>query len=363
MTSIPLSKITITDEVRQAVLTAVDSGKYILGEQCAAFEEELAAYVGMKHCVLSSSWTAAVFLLHRAMGLEPGDEVIVPSHTAFPTIEPLIHWGAKRVFVDVDETYCLDPAAVAAAVTPRTVGIIAVHLYGHPADMDALQAIAERHKLWLLEDCAQATGAAHRERKVGSIGTASAFSFYPTKNLTVLGDGGCIMTNDAAVAERVRMLRDHGRKSKYVHEMVGFNLRFNEIQAAAGRVLLRQLDEFNAHRRRVAARYNERLAGLVATPLEKPWAEHAYHMYVIRTPRRDELAAHLAAHGIGTGIHYPIPNHQQPAVTALYPDLPKLPHTEALVGEILSLPIYGDLPLADVDFVCDRIVEFLERSA
>lgn len=152
MTSIPLSKITITDEVRQAVLTAVDSGKYILGEQCAAFEEELAAYVGMKHCVLSSSWTAAVFLLHRAMGLEPGDEVIVPSHTAFPTIEPLIHWGAKPVFVDVDETYCLDPAAVAAAVTPRTVGIIAVHLYGHPADMDALQAIAERHKLWLLED-------------------------------------------------------------------------------------------------------------------------------------------------------------------------------------------------------------------
>ncbi|MHB1239434.1 MAG: DegT/DnrJ/EryC1/StrS family aminotransferase [Gammaproteobacteria bacterium] len=358
MNKIPLSRVFLNDEVREAVLRAVDSGSYILGAECKAFEAELARYVGMAHCVLSSSWTAAVSLLHEAMGLAPGDEVIVPSHTAFPSIEPLIHRGAKPVFVDVDKTYCLDPAAVEAAVTPRTVGIIPVHLYGHPADMDRIMAIGERHKLWVLEDCAQAHGARYRDRPVGSIGTASAFSFYPSKNLTVLGDGGCVMTNDAQVAERVRMLRNHGRKSKFTHDIVGYNQRFNEIQAAAGRVMLRHLDELNTHRRRVAARYTERLAGVVETPEEQPWAQSVYHMYVIRHRDRDGLGAHLKENGIATGIHYPVANHQQPAVTDLYPDLPALPHTEALVNEILSLPIYGELSLEDADRVCETIAAY-----
>ena len=358
MKSIPLSKPYLDAEIRAAVLSALDSGHYILAEQCAAFERELAEYVGVGHCVLSSSWTAAVLLLHEAMGLQPGDEVIVPAHTAFPTIEPLLHRGAVPVFVDVDETYCLDPAAVEAAAGPRTVGIIPVHLYGHPADMDRISDIAAKRGLWVLEDCAQAHGARHRGRRVGSIGTAGAFSFYPSKNLTVFGDGGCIVTNDRAIADKVRMLRDHGRKGKYIHELVGYNLRFNEIQAAAGRVMLRQLDRLNAHRRAVATRYRERLGTKVRTPPERDWAEAVYHMFVIRTARRDELIKFLAGAGVGTGMHYPVPNHRQPAITGRFASLPSLPRTEALVDEIVSLPIYGELPLADVDYVCDRIAKF-----
>lgn len=358
MKNIPLARIYLDDEMRSAAQAAIESGRYILADECAAFEEELARYIGMKHCVLSSSWTAAVYLLHMAMDVKAGDEIIVPSHTAFPTIEPLIHLGAQPVFVDVDDTYCVDPAAVEAAITPRTVGVIPVHLYGHPANLDRLLSIARSRGLWLLEDCAQSFGANYNGKRAGSFGTASAFSFYPTKNLTVLGDGGCIMTNDAAVAQRVRMLRDHGRKSKYTHELVGFNLRFNEIQAAVGRVMLRRIDALNAHRRKVAARYNERLAGIAQTPPERDFGEAVYHLYVIRHAQREALAKHLADHGVATGVHYPIPNHRQPAITARFSDLPRLPRTEALVNEILSLPVYGDLALEDVDYVCEQIAAF-----
>ncbi|HYM30769.1 MAG TPA: DegT/DnrJ/EryC1/StrS family aminotransferase [Candidatus Cybelea sp.] len=358
MQKIPLSQVVITDEIRAAVLGAVESGRYILADQCAAFESEFAAYIGMKHCVLSANWTAAVYLLHMAMDVKAGDEIIVPAHTAFPTIEPLIHNGAKPVFVDVDDTYCADPSAIEAAVTPHTVGILPVHLYGHPADMDPILKIARKHGLWVLEDCAQAHGARYKGRRVGTIGDASAFSFYPSKNLSVLGDGGCIMTNDDAVAQRVRMLRDHGRRSKYTHDLVGFNLRFNEINAAVGRVLLRHLDRHNAHRREIAKRYRERLSNVVQVPIEREWAEAVYHMYVVRTKKRDGLAEYLQKQGIGTGVHYPVPNHRQPAILSLYSDLPALPRTEALVDEILSLPIYGEMPMESVDRVCDAIAAF-----
>ncbi len=359
---VPLSKAFLDGEIRAAVMRALESGRYILAEECAAFEAELAAYVGVSHCVLSSSWTAAVMLAHEAMDLKPGDEVIVPSLTAFPTIEPLLHRGAVPVFVDVDDTFCLDPAAVEAAVGPRTVGIIPVHLYGHPADMERIAAIASKHRLWVLEDCAQAHGARHRGRRVGAIGTLGAFSFYPSKNLTVFGDGGCIVTNDRAIADKVRMLRDHGRTGKYVHELVGYNLRFNEIQAAAGRVMLRHLDGLNAHRRAVASRYRDRLGTRVQTPPERAWAEPVYHMFVVRSRQRDALARALAAAGIGTGIHYPVPNHMQPAVASRFGKLPALPRTEALVGEILSLPIYGELPLAEVDYVGAQVAKFLDGA-
>lgn len=358
MRNVPLSKPHLDADIRAAVLRALDSGRYILAEECAAFEEELAAYVGTAHCVLSSSWTAAVLLVHEAMDLRPGDEVIVPAHTAFPTIEPLLHRGAIPVFVDIDDTYCLDPDAVAAAVGPRTVGIIPVHLYGHPADMDRIRAIASKHGLWILEDCAQAHGARHRGRRVGGIGTVGAFSFYPSKNLTVFGDGGCIVTNDRAIADRVRMLRDHGRSGKYVHELVGYNLRFNEIQAAAGRVMLRQLDRLNAHRRDVAKRYRAALGSTVQCPPERQWAEAVYHMFVIRSPRRDDLARHLAQAGIGTGVHYPLPNHRQPAVVKKFASPPSLPRTDGAADAILSLPIHGDLATQDVDYVCEQITQF-----
>ena len=358
MRKIPLSRVFINDQVREAVLRVLNSGSYILGKECEAFEDELAGYIGTKHAVLCSSWTAGGFLLHRAMGLKAGDEILVPSHTAFPTIEPMIHFGAKPVFIDIDETYCLDVDLLEASITPRTVGILPVHLYGHPANLEQISEIAGKHGLWVIEDCAQAHGARFKNKRVGSSGVAGAFSFFPSKNLTVMGDGGCITTNNTALADDVRMLRNHGRKSKYIHEVVGYNLRFNEIQAAIGRVELRKIDHLNEHRRRVAARYTKRLSHIVKTPPEKEWAYAVYHMYVIRTGRRDELARYLHSKGISTGIHYPVANHQQPAITNIYSDLPKLPKTEAIVKEILSLPMYGELSLEDADYVCDTVLEF-----
>jgi dTDP-4-amino-4,6-dideoxygalactose transaminase len=271
----------------------------------------------------------------------------------------MMHFGASPVFIDIDETYCLDPDLLEASITPRTVGILPVHIYGHPANVSRVLEIARKRDLWVIEDCAQAHGARFKDKRVGAAGIAGVFSFFPSKNLSVMGDGGCITTNDSALADDLRMLRNHGRKSKYVHEVVGYNLRFNEIQAAIGRVELRNLDRLNEHRQRVAARYTQRLGRAVRTPPEKSWASPVYHMYVIRTERRNELAKHLQTRGISTGIHYPIANHQQPAITKLYPDLPKLPRTEQVVNEILSLPIYGELPIEDVDYVCDAVLEFV----
>lgn len=362
MRKIPLSRVFLSDEVREAALRALNSGSYILGKECEAFEAEIAAYTGTKEAVLCSSWTAGGMLLHRAMGLKSGDEILVPSHTAFPSIEPMIQFGARPVFIDIDETYCLDVDLLESSITSRAVGVLPVHLYGHPAHLDRVLEIARRHNLWVIEDCAQAHGAKYRGKRVGSIGVAGAFSFFPSKNLTVLGDGGCITTNDSALAADLRMLRNHGRKSKYVHEIVGYNLRFNEIQAAIGRVELRNIDKLNEHRRAVAVRYHERLSSVVKTPPEREWAYAVYHMYVIRTPRRDELATYLRDRGIGTGMHYPVANHQQPAITKLFPDLPRLPETETAVNEILSLPIYGELPMEDADYVCDSILEFFGKQ-
>ncbi len=362
MKKLPLSRVFVNDEVREAGMRAVNSGWYILGEECEAFETELAAYVGTKEAVLCSSWTTGALMLHHAMGVCPGDEILVPAHTAFPSIEPMIHRGARPVFIDIDETYCIDVDLLEESMSTRTVGILPVHLYGHPANLDGISLAAKKHGLWVVEDCAQAFGAQYRGQQVGSIAGAGAFSFYPSKNLTVMGDGGCITTNDSALAGKLRMLRNHGERSKYVHEFVGYNFRFNEIQAAIGRVELRNVDKLNEHRRDVAARYNDRLEGTVQIPAERPWARAVYHIYVIRTQRRDELAEFLKGKGIGTGIHYPIGNHQQPAIMKLYSDLPRLPKTEAAVNEILSLPIYGDLAMEDVDYVCDAVLEFFGKK-
>jgi len=358
---IPLSRVHIDETIKRRILEAVDSQNYILGRECEAFEQELAAFTGVKHCVLSSSWTAAVHLLLLALKIKPGDEILVPSHTAFPSIEPIIHVGAKPVFLDVDESYTLDVNQIEEHINSRTVGIMPVHLYGHPADIDRVKTIAEKHRLFWIEDCAQAHGATWKGRQVGSIGTFGAFSFYPSKNLTVFGDGGCITTHDSTVAERIRMLRNHGRKDKHLHEMVGFNLRFNEIQAAIGREQLKRLNEFNARRRQVVSWYRERLKGMsqVLLPLEREGCAPVYHMFVVQVEKRDALAAHLKEQGIGTGVHYPVPNHRQPAITALYKDLPGLPVTEKIVDHILSLPIYPHLAEKDVDFVCQQMKTFI----
>jgi dTDP-4-amino-4,6-dideoxygalactose transaminase len=354
---IPLSRPPVDDEMKQAVLAAIDGRQYILGPQCKAFEAELAAYTGTRHAVLVSSATAALWLTLRALGVKGGDEILVPSHTAFPTVEAVCAADGTPVFVDADEWYTIDPEDAAAKITPRTVGIVPVHLYGQPVDVEAVADVAARFGLWVLEDCAQAQGAAWDGKHVGSFGRAAAFSFYPSKNLPVMGDGGCITTDDDEIAARCRRLRDHGRLSKDVHAEVGFNLRFNELQAAAARVLLRRLDAMNDHRRALAARYAMGLAGLpLALPRERARARHVYHLYVVRTPRRAELAAFLKGRGIQTGVHYPVPTHRQPAVEKLAP--PPLPVTERLVDEILTLPLSATHTEAEIDEVIAAVRAF-----
>ena len=354
---IPLSRPPVDDEIKAAVLAALDSRHYILGPECQAFEQEFARYLGTRHTVLTSSATAAIWMALKAFNVKAEDEVLVPSHTAFPTVEAVCFAGAVPVFVDVDESYTVDLTDAEAKISARTVGVVPVHLYGHPANLDGIRRLCAERSLWLLEDCAQAHGAAWRGRKVGTFGRAGVFSFYPSKNLTVMGDGGLLATDDDDVAARCRRLRDHGRLNKDVHAEIGFNLRFNDIQAAVGRVLLRRLDAMNDHRRALAARYGAGLAGLpLGLPAEAPGAHHVYHLYVVRTPARDALATFLNARGIATGIHYPVPSHQQPAVEAYHP--PVLPRTERLVGEILTLPISAGHTEAEIDTVIAAVQEF-----
>ncbi len=354
---VPLSRPPIDDEIKAAVLAAIDSRQYILGPECRAFEAEFARYNGARHAVLTSSATAALWLALKALGVKPGDEVLVPSHTAFPTIEAVCFAGASPVFVDVDDTYTMDVKDAAARASARTVGVLPVHLYGHPADLDAIRDLCAGLGVWLLEDCAQAHGATWRGARVGGFGRAGCFSFYPSKNLTVMGDGGLLVTDDDDIAARCRQLRDHGRLNKDVHAEVGFNLRFNDIQAAVGRVLLRRLDAMNDRRRTLAERYRAGLVGLpLGLPTESALARHVYHLYVVRTDRRDALAEFLKARGIATGVHYPVPSHRQPAVAELGP--PSLPRTERLVGEILSLPMSAGHTEAEVDEVIAAVRAF-----
>ena len=311
----------------------------------------------IKKAVLTSSGTAGLWLTLRALGVKAGDEVLVPSHTAFPTIEAICVAEATPVFVDADAHYTMDAADAAATVTPRTVGVMPVHLYGQPVDLPAVRELADRFGLWMLEDCAQAHGAGFGGRRVGTFGRAGVFSFYPSKNLTVMGDGGAVVTDDDEIAARCRRLRDHGRLNKDVHAEVGFNLRFNEIQAAIGRVLLRRLDMMNERRRQLAGRYAKGLGGLpLELPRERPGARHVYHLYVVRTPRRAELAAFLKERGIQTGVHYPVPGHRQPAVERFAPS--PLPVTERLVDEILTLPISAGHTDAEIDAVAMAVRAF-----
>ncbi len=366
--AIPLSRVHQSELIERRIIEVVRGGNYILGPECKAFEAELAAYFRRKFVVLSSSWTAAVHLLHIAQDLKPGDEILVPSLTAFPSIEPMIHVGAKPVFCDIDDTYTIDPEDAKKRITSKTKGILPVHLYGRPANIDAFKKLAADHGLWMIEDCAQSHGAKWKGERAGSYGDHAAFSFYPSKNLTVYGDGGAIATDDEQIAKRVTMLRNHGRKDKYLHEKVGFNLRFNEIQAAVGREQLKVLDELNAGRRRAADWYRRELAGAKGVTLPPPdepgVTESVYHMFVIRlesNDTRESLARHLKDQGIGTGVHYPVPNHMQPAITDLYGQAVSLPRTEDYVKRILSLPMFPTLTEQQVKTVAEAIKSNIEK--
>jgi dTDP-4-amino-4,6-dideoxygalactose transaminase len=360
VTHIPLSRPPVDDEIRRAVIAAIDSRQYILGPQCREIERELARDAGVAHAILTSSGTAALWMALRALGVKPGDEILVPSHTAFPTVGAICFTGATPVFVDADDWYTIDTKDAAARATSRTVGIVPVHLYGLPADVAAVQDLAARLGVWMLEDCAQAQGASWAGQRVGSFGRAAIYSFYPSKNLPVMGDGGCVLTSDDAIAARCRRLRDHGRLSKDLHAEVGFNLRFNELQAAAARVLLRRLPAMNDRRRALAARYRAALVDLpLGLPGERQHGRHVYHLYVVRTSRRTELADFLKQRGVQTGVHYPVPAHRQPAVAHLAP--PSLPETERLVDEILTLPLSACHTEAEIDQVAEAVRAFFGR--
>ena len=352
-------------EIDAATARVLAGGWYILGPEVSAFEAEFAAYLGAGHAVGVASGTDAVLLALRALGVGPGDEVITVAHTAVATVAAIALAGATPCFVDIDTaTYTLDPGRLEAAITPRTRAIVPVHLYGAPADMQPILAIAQAHGLLVIEDCAQAHGATTDGRRAGTLGDAAAFSFYPTKNLGALGDGGAVVTKRPEVAERLRLLRQYGWRERYVSDIEGYNSRLDELQAAILRVRLRHLDAENAARRRLAAQYDAALADLpLALPAAWPEEGAVYHLYVVAADERDALAAYLAAQGIGTGVHYPVPIHCQPAYAHFGYGPGSLPATEAAAARVLSLPMYPDLPAAAVDQVAAAIRSYFKAAS
>ncbi|MFB9904174.1 DegT/DnrJ/EryC1/StrS family aminotransferase [Allokutzneria oryzae] len=355
----------LREEIDAAVLRVLSSGWYLLGPEIESFESEFAAYCGARHCVAVGSGCDALELTLRGLGIGPGDEVIVPSHTFIATWLAVSEVGALPVPVEPDErTHVLDPALVEAAITPRTKAIMPVHLYGHPADTDAIGEIAARHGLHVVGDAAQAHGARVRGKRVGSTGTATAFSFYPGKNLGALGDGGAMVTDDPELAERVRLLRNYGSKVKYQHEVQATNSRLDEVQAAALRVKLPHLDAWTDRRRAVADRYLTELAGLpdLELPHVEPWAEHVWHLFVVRTPRREELRRALTEAGIGSLIHYPVPVHLSRAYADERRPEGSFPLAERAAGEVLSLPMGPHLSDDEVTEVVSAVRTALTRQ-
>ena len=339
----------------------VQRSDWILGEQVTAFEEDFAAFCGTQHAIGTDSGLSALELALRAFGIGPGDEVITAANTFVATALAISHAGATPVLVDVDpESQSLDPSFLERALTTRTRAIVPVHLHGRPAEMDAILEFARAHHLVVVEDACQAHGARYRGQRVGSLGDAAAFSFYPAKNLGAYGDGGIVVTDHSEVARTIRLLRHYGQPTKNVHEIRGFNRRLDTLQAAILRLKLRHLDEWNEARRRVADLYGAALqdAGVALPPADDDARESVWHLYVIRSPRRDALEAFLSARGIGTGIHYPTPIHLQPAYRELGYRRGSFPVSERLAGEVLSLPMHPTLTPRDVLEVTDAIGRF-----
>jgi dTDP-4-amino-4,6-dideoxygalactose transaminase len=340
----------IRAELDAAIKRVLDRGYFLMGPELAAFEEQFAAYHGDGlHSVGVASGTDAIKIGLLALGIQAGDEVLIVANAGVPPVAALVATGARPIFCDVaPDTHALDPAEIDRRVTARTRAVVVVHLYGHAAPMDAIVERSRAHGLKVLEDCAQAHGARSVGRVVGTFGDAAAFSFYPTKNLGALGDAGAVLTADPHVADQARLLRMYGWRQRYVSELHSTVSRLDEVQAALLSAKLTHLDDWNAARRRLADQYRSQLQGVVGLPP----AEGVFHLFVVRTPKRDALKAYLAEHGIATDVHYPLPVHLQ-APFAEYGDGPgSLPATEQLAGEILSLPIYPELAADDVDYVC-----------
>lgn len=351
----------IKDEVDPAVLAVMQRGDFILGGAVAEFERTFAEYCGVKYCVGVDSGYSALEMIIRAYDIGPGDEVITAANTFIATTLAISNAGAVPVLVDCDPaTYNIDASKIEAAITSRTRAIMPVHLYGQVADMDAIRAIARKHNLLVFEDAAQASGARYKGRMAGSLGDAAAFSFYPGKNLGAYGDGGAVTTDNADIAEKLRLLRNIGQKVKYFHEVKGYNHRLDTMQAAVLSVKLPYLDVWNTSRRRAAATYADLLAGLpIVTPQTADYADHIFHLYVVRVADRESLMDYLKEKGIATGLHYPIPIHLQPAYAELGYERGDFPITEAYAETILSLPIFAELDDEKVAYVAGAIRDFL----
>ena len=358
---------TIRDEIRQAIDEVLESMQLTIGPNVRAFDKEWAEYCGTTHAIGVGSGTDALQLAIRACGVSSGDEVITVSHTFFATVEAIVYANARPILVDVDErSMLMDIASVASRITPRTKAIIPVHLYGRTVDLKPLRQLTQDRGITIIEDAAQSHGALLDDgEKAGAGGRVNCFSFYCSKNLGAYGEAGSITTNDEKLADDLRALREHGQSTRYYHPIVGYNARLDEIQAAILRIKLRHLDEWNARRQAIAARYNRQLAGLdVITPEIPTGGRHVFYCYAIRVPggRRDALRAYLTERGIGTQIHYPVPIHMQEAAQFLGYRKGDLPVTEKVAGEVLSLPMFAELNDAQIDRVATSVTEFMRKK-
>ena len=364
-TSYPLEDYHLhASEIDKALKKTLEQGFYIMGTEVAAFEKEFATFVGCKHAIGVANGTDSIELLLRGLNIGVGDHVAVPSQTAVASVSAIARAGATPVFIDVEpDSFTISPECLEQVVKSsaghQLKAVLAVHLYGHPADLTGLQEVCRAHRLILLEDCAQSHGAEFLGRKVGSIGRGGSFSFYPTKNLGAIGDGGAVTTDDDELAEKILCLRQYGWRERYISAIEGVNSRLDELQAAILRAKLPYLTRSNESRQRLAALYDTRLAGL---PLETPriaqGCQHVYHLYVIRTKERDALMKHLIARGIPAALHYPAAVHQQPAYAHITAQSPPLPNTDRLVKEILSLPLHPHLTEEAVEHACAAVREF-----
>ena len=351
-------------EYQAALASIVERAAYVMGPELRDFEAAFAEFCACPHAVGVSSGTDALVLAYKAAGVGPGDEVILPANTFMATAEAVTHVGGTPVVVDVlPDTANIDPAAVEAAVTKRTKAVVPVHLFGQPADMDAVNAIAQKHGLVVIEDACQGHGATHKGRPTGSLGAIAAFSFYPGKNLGALGDGGAVTTADADMAETVRVLRNHGEKTKSNHTMVGYCFRLDNLQAAFLQIKLKHLSQWNKARRAAAKRYDTLLTEVVGvTPVsERPDVEAVYHLYVVQVDDRDGVRAKLDEAGIGTGIHYPVPIHMHAAYAHLGYKPGAFPVAERMAGRILSLPMFPEITVEQVDYVAEHLTKAVAR--
>jgi dTDP-4-amino-4,6-dideoxygalactose transaminase len=351
--------LTIKSDIADAIGRVLDTGQFVLGEEVEAFEQEFAAYQGASHGIALNTGTSALHLALIAAGVGPGDEVITVPFTFVATVAAIGYVGARAVFVDIDPaTFTMDVTRLEEAITSRTKAIIPVHLYGQPADMDPILEIAKRHGVKVIEDACQAHGAAYKGRPVGALGDAGCFSFYPGKNLGAYGEGGMVVTNNAAMAREIRMLRDWGQDRKYHHVLKGFNYRMEGMQGSILRVKLRHLEQWTDARRTHAADYRRLLQdGGVEIPIEAPYARHVYHVYAIRTEDRATLQRTLQSNGIGTGIHYPVPVHLQPAYEDAAYGPGDFPHSERAANQVLSLPMYPELSFTNVEMIVAAVKE------